>query len=197
MLHLSELQKKIDEAVEEMCNIESYKNQYNHKDLCHEGHNFGNPPLESKNSYMTKPLHSHQNYKPHPGHHYIDLLHCLCMMVCLTESVLDELRSYHILLWWKLSSHVKVICHGGQKCSPDLVLLASAKNNYFVEKAEGHAPYQLSWFSVKACHRTSPILVHAGLRWIPSVICMKISLSSGSSASSPRWHCHRGYDQGT
>jgi hypothetical protein len=59
MLHLSELQKKIDEAVKEMCNIESYKNQYNHKDLSHEGHNFGNPPPESNISYMTKPLHSH------------------------------------------------------------------------------------------------------------------------------------------
>ena len=47
MLRLFELQKKIDELIEEMRNIDSYENQYNHKDLCHEEHNFNDPPLEA------------------------------------------------------------------------------------------------------------------------------------------------------
>jgi uncharacterized short protein YbdD (DUF466 family) len=41
MLCLSKLQKKIDEAAKEMCNIESYENWYNH--------NIGNSPLEAYN----------------------------------------------------------------------------------------------------------------------------------------------------
>lgn len=49
MLCLFELQNKIDEAAEEMRNIESNENQYNHKDLPHEEHNFSNPPLEGYN----------------------------------------------------------------------------------------------------------------------------------------------------
>jgi hypothetical protein len=49
MLRLFELQKKINEAAKEMCNIKSNEKQYNHKDLRHEEHNFGNPPLEGYN----------------------------------------------------------------------------------------------------------------------------------------------------
>jgi hypothetical protein len=41
-IHLFELQKEIDEAAEEMCNIEAHKDRYNYKDQNHEGHNHDN-----------------------------------------------------------------------------------------------------------------------------------------------------------
>jgi hypothetical protein len=49
MLRLSELQKKIDEAIEEMRNIESHENQYNYKYLRHEGCSYNNLRLEVYN----------------------------------------------------------------------------------------------------------------------------------------------------
>jgi hypothetical protein len=39
MLCLSELQRKIDEATEEMRNIKAYKNMNNYKDQDYDGHN--------------------------------------------------------------------------------------------------------------------------------------------------------------
>jgi hypothetical protein len=42
MLCLSELQRKINEATEEMCNIEAHENMYNYKDQDHDGCNHNN-----------------------------------------------------------------------------------------------------------------------------------------------------------
>jgi hypothetical protein len=49
MPRLSKLQKKIEEAIEETCNIESHENRYNYKDLCHEGRNYDNLCPEAYN----------------------------------------------------------------------------------------------------------------------------------------------------
>jgi hypothetical protein len=49
MLCLSELQRKIDEATEEMHNIEVHKNMYNHKDQDHDGRNYDNIRQEEFN----------------------------------------------------------------------------------------------------------------------------------------------------
>jgi predicted lactoylglutathione lyase len=42
MLRLSELQRKIDEATEEMHNIEAHKNMYNYRYQDHDGRNHDN-----------------------------------------------------------------------------------------------------------------------------------------------------------
>jgi hypothetical protein len=42
MLYLSELQRKIDKATEEMCNIKAHENMYNYKDQDRDGHNHDN-----------------------------------------------------------------------------------------------------------------------------------------------------------
>jgi hypothetical protein len=42
MLRLSELQRKIDEATKETCNIEAHKNMYNYKEQDHDCHNHDN-----------------------------------------------------------------------------------------------------------------------------------------------------------
>jgi hypothetical protein len=63
MLRLSELQKKSDEAVKEMCNIEAHIDQYNYKDqnhdnnFCHDAFNFRNF-LYDEASPLTLELHT-------------------------------------------------------------------------------------------------------------------------------------------
>jgi hypothetical protein len=42
MLRLSQLQRKIDEATEEMCNVEAHKNIYNYRYQDHDGCNHDN-----------------------------------------------------------------------------------------------------------------------------------------------------------
>jgi hypothetical protein len=42
MLHLSKLQRKIDEENEEMCDIEAHENMHNCRDQDHDGHNHDN-----------------------------------------------------------------------------------------------------------------------------------------------------------
>jgi hypothetical protein len=54
MLRLSKLQRKIDEATEEMHNIEVHKNMYNYTDQDHDGHNHDN--LRHKASPLTPEL---------------------------------------------------------------------------------------------------------------------------------------------
>jgi hypothetical protein len=49
MLRLSELQKKIDEVAEEICNIEAHEDRYNYKDQNHEGCNHDNLHHEAFN----------------------------------------------------------------------------------------------------------------------------------------------------
>jgi hypothetical protein len=67
MLHLSKLQRKINEATEEMCNIEEHENMYNYRDQDHDGHNHDNlcheefnvqDFLYDKASSLTPELHA-------------------------------------------------------------------------------------------------------------------------------------------
>jgi hypothetical protein len=45
------------------------------------------------------------------------------------EVVPHELRSHHIIVWWKLSTHRKILHHGSLKCLRYLVLVTST-NDY-------------------------------------------------------------------
>jgi hypothetical protein len=56
-----------------------------------------------------------------------------------SEAVSHELRSNHILIWGQHSCHGKILRHGGQECSSDVVFFASPGSNNVMEKAKGHA----------------------------------------------------------
>jgi hypothetical protein len=55
------------------------------------------------------------------------------------EEVPDELRSNHIFKWGQYCSHGEILRHGSQKRSANLVLFSSAKDNYVLVEAKGHA----------------------------------------------------------
>jgi hypothetical protein len=55
------------------------------------------------------------------------------------EAVPDELRSNHIFIWGQYCSHGEILRHGSQKCSANLVLFSSARDNYVLAEAKGHA----------------------------------------------------------
>jgi hypothetical protein len=51
------------------------------------------------------------------------------------EAVPHELRSHHIIVWWKLSSHGKVLHHGDPKRRLDLVLITSTADCQLMAEA--------------------------------------------------------------
>jgi hypothetical protein len=57
--------------------------------------------------------------------------------------------------------HGEVLRHGSQKRGSDMVFLSSARDNYVVAKAEGHASHQLPGLSDKANHCLGPVSMHA------------------------------------
>jgi hypothetical protein len=56
-----------------------------------------------------------------------------------SEAVSHELRSNHILIWGQHGCHGKILRHGGQECSSDVVFFPSLGNDLVMEKAQGHA----------------------------------------------------------
>jgi hypothetical protein len=79
-----------------------------------------------------------------------------------SEAVPDKLRGYHILVWGQYYCHGKVLRHGSQKCSSDMVFFSSVGDNYVVEEAKGYASHQLPGLPDEASHYPSPVPVHAG-----------------------------------
>jgi hypothetical protein len=56
-----------------------------------------------------------------------------------SEVVSHELRSNHILIWWQHGCHGKILRHGSQECSSDVVLILLPRNDHIMAKAERHA----------------------------------------------------------
>jgi hypothetical protein len=141
MLRLAELQKKIDEAAEEMRHITQddqdrrpqhrdlrQDNSYNDDEWYDDFHN-GNfafddaCPLAAKLQATPWP----PSYKPpqlpmYDGHSDIEV-----------DS--NELRGNHIFIWGQHCSHGEILRHGSQKCCTNLVLFSSARDNHVMAEA--------------------------------------------------------------
>jgi hypothetical protein len=48
-----------------------------------------------------------------------------------------------------------ILRHGSPKCGPDMVFFSSARDNYVMAEAQGHAGYQFSGLSDEASHSSS------------------------------------------
>jgi hypothetical protein len=56
-----------------------------------------------------------------------------------SEAVSHELRSNHILIWGQHDCHGKILRHGGQECSSNVLLFPLPRNDHVMAKTEGHA----------------------------------------------------------
>jgi hypothetical protein len=146
MLRLADLQKKIDEAAEEMRHLTQddqerrpqhmelhQKNSYNDDEWYGDFHH-GNFAFDDA-SPLAAELQAtpwSPSYKPpqlpmYDGHSDPK------------QFLIDELRSNHIFIWGQYCSHGEILRHGSQKRSANLVLFSSAGDNYFLAEAKGHA----------------------------------------------------------
>ena len=95
-----------------------------------------------------------------------------------------ELRSNHIFIWGQYYSHGKVLRHGTQKCSSNLVLLSLARDNYVVAEAKGYVSDQLSGISNKASHCPGSLSVYTGPGGVLAGVCLKVLKAKSSSTYS-------------
>jgi hypothetical protein len=81
-------------------------------------------------------------------------------------------------------SHGKVLRHGSQKRSSNLVLLSSARDNYVMAEAKGYVSDQLLGFSNEAGHCPGSLSVHAGPEGVFASVCSKVLAAESSSTYS-------------
>ena len=63
-----------------------------------------------------------------------------------------------------------------------MVFLSSARDNYVVVEAEGHASHQIPGLSDEASHCSGPVSMHARPCGVPAGIRLKVSVFESSSA---------------
>jgi hypothetical protein len=83
------------------------------------------------------------------------------------------------------------------KRGPDMVLLSSARNNYIMAEAQGHASHLFPRFSDETNYCSVLVSMHTRPWGISSGVCPKVFAPKSTSAHSAQWNCHWGHDQGT
>jgi hypothetical protein len=180
MLRLADLQKKIDEADEEMRHLtqddqdrrpqrrellqdNSYDDDEWYDDFHHGSFAFDDAsPLSAELQATPWP----PSYKPPQLPMY------------------DGHSSNHIFIWGQYRSHGEILRHGSQECCANLVLLSSARNNHIMAEAEGHADHKFPRVSDEAGYCSSFVAVHARPQRIPSGVCPKVLAFESTSAHS-------------
>jgi hypothetical protein len=145
MLHLVDLQKKIDEATEEMRHLtqddqdrrpqhrELRQDSSLNKDEWYDDFHHGNytfddaSPLAAELQATLWP----QSYKTPQLPMYDKAFR--------SKAIFDELRGNNILVRRQHCCHGKVLHHGGQKRGPDLVFLPLARKYHIMAKAQRYA----------------------------------------------------------
>jgi hypothetical protein len=189
MARLADLQRQIDEAIEEVRHLAQDKQERRpqHRELHQEGFfnedgwyddfHHGNfafddaSPLSLELQATSWP----PSYKPpqlpmYDGHS--DPKQFLMSYEATISSYGGQYRS-----------HGEIFRHGSQECCANLVLLSSARNNHIMAEAEGHADHQFSRVSDEASYCSSFVPVHARPRRIPPGVCPKVLAFKGTSAN--------------
>jgi hypothetical protein len=187
MLRLVDLQKKIDEADEEMRRLtqddqdrrpqrrelrqdNSYDDDRWYDDFQHGNFAFDDAsPLSVELQATPWPL----SYKPpqlptYDGH----------------SDPKQFLMSYEATIssWGQHCSHGEILCYGTQECHTNLVLFSSARNNHIMAEVEGYADHRFPRISDEAGHSSGSVPMHAGPRGIPSGVCPEVLASESTSA---------------
>jgi hypothetical protein len=166
MARLADLQKKIDEATEEVRHLtqDDHDRRPQHRELHQEGSfneeewyddfNHGNftfddaSPLAAEFQAIPWP----QSYKP--------------PHLPMYDGHLDPkqfLMSYEATIYsygGNTAVMAKSFRHGSPKCGPDMVLFSSARDNHVMTEAQGHAGYQFSRLLDEASHNSGLVPVH-------------------------------------
>jgi hypothetical protein len=190
MLRLADLQKKIEEAAEEMHHLtqddqdrrpqhrELRQDNFCSDDEWYDNFHHGNfafddaSPLSAELQATPWP----PSYKP-PQLPMYDGHSDPKQFLMSYEATISSYGGQHC-------SHGEILRHGSQKCCTNLVLFSSARNNYIMAEAEGYADHQFPRISDEASHGSGFVLVHARQRGIPSSVCLKVLASESTRAHS-------------
>lgn len=112
------------------------------------------------------------------------------------EAVSYELRSNHIILWWRYRRHGQVFCHGGQKCCPNLVLLSQARNNHNLAEVEGHVDHKFQGVLDEAGNCSSFVPMHTRPWGVFTSLRLKVFAAQGLGTNDAKWNFHWSNDQG-
>jgi hypothetical protein len=131
MLRLADLQRKIDEAAEEMRHLTQddqdrrpqhrelrQDNSYNDDEWYDDFHH-GNFAFDD-----ASPLVAELQATPWPPSYKPPQL-----------PMYDELRGNHIFIWGQHRSHGEILRHDSQKCRTNLIFFSSARDNYIMAEA--------------------------------------------------------------
>jgi hypothetical protein len=150
MARLADLQRKIDEATEEVRHLaqDDQDRRPQYRELRQEGL-FNEDGWYDEFSHDTftfddaSPLAAELQATPRRS-----------------KAVSDELRSNNIFVRGQYRSHGEVLRHGNPERSPNMVFFSLARNNHVVAEAQGHAGDQFPRLSNEASHSSGPVLVH-------------------------------------
>jgi hypothetical protein len=140
MARLADLQRKIDEATEEVCHLvqDEQDRRPQHRELRQEG-------LFNEDAWYDDFNHDAFTFDDASplaaelqtihGPHHTSHLSSPCMMDIQIQSVFDELRSNYIFVWGQHCNHGEVLRHGRPECSSNMVFFSSARDHHVVAEA--------------------------------------------------------------
>ena len=190
MVRLADLQRKIDEATEEVRHLvqDEQDRRPQHRELRQEGL-FNEDGWYDDFNHDTftfddaSPLAAELQATPWPP--IIQATSASHVWWALrSKAVSDELRNNYIFVRGQYRSHGEVLRHGSPECSLDMVFFSSARDYHVMAEAQRHASYQFPRLSNKASHSSIHVPVHARPWGIPSGICPKVLATEGTSAYS-------------